>query len=273
MDDREVEQLVGAASIAAVEAGKVILKIYALQFDVTNKDDGSPVTQADLESSLIIKETLKPTNLPFVCEEDCIYSYDERSSFPLYWLVDPLDGTKEFVKHNDEFTVNIALMESQKPIAGIVYSPILDILWIGFCMKSWRMEKATTKNLTNFDEIVKTATPLPLPYQKRPYTILVSRSHRDSQVDDYINKSLLPFHPNAVIKPLGSTLKFAMLAEGKADINVCFSPTKEWDTAAAQALLEATGGHVCRIVDNKGLEYGKEDFRNPPFIATNFPQT
>lgn len=267
MDKNEIKHLLEAACQAAVEAGKAILKVYHTPFDVVDKDDGSPVTLADIESSRIIKETLQPTGLPFVSEEDCGYSYKERASFPLYWLVDPLDGTKEFVKRNDEFTVNIALMESHNPIAGVVYSPIYDILWTGFCREAWRFDNAASLSFTDLDRVIPSAVRLPMEQDSQPYTILVSRSHRDGQVDEYLEKFVLPNHRDAVIKPLGSTLKFAMLAEHKADIYVCYSRTKEWDTAAAQALLEAVGGSVRRINDEESLEYGKEEFGNPPFIA------
>lgn len=267
LSQSQAKQLMSLASVAAIAAGKAILKVYAKPFEVVDKDDGSPVTLADIESSRIIKETLASTGFPFVSEEDCPFTYSERAAFPIYWLVDPLDGTKEFVKHNGEFTVNIALMVNHKPIAGIIYSPVFDTLWLGFDHEAYRVEKASTLPHYDFDDLVKNADKLPLKPSERRYTILVSRSHRSAQVDEYINGRILPHHPDATIKPLGSTLKATTLTEGNADIYVCYSRTKEWDTAAAQALLEASGGQVYRISDNQPLEYGKEDFGNPPFVA------
>ena len=184
-----MEQLLELAKHAALEAGKAIMEVYAQPFEVYTKDDDSPVTQADLRASNIIKEILKPTGLPFISEEDLP---PDRSQYNRYWLVDPLDGTVEFVNRNGEFTVNI---------------------------------------------------------------------------DAYINKVLRPAHPDLVIDTQGSSLKFARLAEGSADVYVCYSKTKEWDTAAADAILRAAGGKILRISDGQPLEYSKKEYPNPPFVA------
>ena len=212
---------------AALEAGKAIMEVYAQPFEVYTKDDDSPVTQADLCASNIIKEMLKPTGLPFVSEEDLP---PDRSQFNRYWLVDPLDGTAEFVKRNGEFTVNIALIDNKQPVLGVIYAPVLDKLWT-----------SEDKQLSTLNSKLST------------FTVLVSRSHRSPEVDAYINKVLRPAHPDLVIDTQGSSLKFARLAEGSADVYVCYSKTKEWDTAAADAILRAAGGKVLRI--------------NPPFVA------
>ena len=226
---------------AALEAGKAIMEVYAQPFEVYTKDDDSPVTQADLRASNIIKEMLKPTGLPFVSEEDLP---PDRSQFNRYWLVDPLDGTAEFVKRNGEFTVNIALIDNKQPVLGVIYAPVLDKLWT-----------SEDKNLSTLNTQLST------------FTVLVSRSHRTPEVDAYINKVLRPAHPDLVIDTQGSSLKFARLAEGSADVYVCYSKTKEWDTAAADAILRAAGGKVLRISDGQPLEYSKEDYPNPPFVA------
>ena len=226
---------------AALEAGKAIMEVYAQPFEVYTKDDDSPVTQADLRASNIIKEMLKPTGLPFVSEEDLP---PDRSQFNRYWLVDPLDGTAEFVKRNGEFTVNIALIDNKQPVLGVIYAPVLDKLWT-----------SEDKNLSTLNT------------QHSTFTVLVSRSHRTPEVDAYINKVLRPAHPDLVIDTQGSSLKFARLAEGSADVYVCYSKTKEWDTAAADAILRAAGGKVLRISDGKPLEYSKKEYPNPPFVA------
>ena len=226
---------------AALEAGKAIMEVYAQPFEVYTKDDDSPVTQADLRASNIIKEMLKPTGLPFVSEEDLP---PDRSQFNRYWLVDPLDGTAEFVKRNGEFTVNIALIDNKQPVLGVIYAPVLDKLWT-----------SEDKNLSTLNSQLST------------FTVLVSRSHRTPEVDAYINKVLRPAHPDLVIDTQGSSLKFARLAEGSADVYVCYSKTKEWDTAAADAILRAAGGKVLRISDGQPLEYSKADYPNPPFVA------
>lgn len=235
-----MEKLLTIAIEAALKAGKAIMEVYATPFEVYTKDDASPVTQADLRASNIIKETLKPTGLPFVSEEDLP---PDRSQFNRYWLVDPLDGTVEFVNRNGEFTVNIALIDNKQPVLGVIYAPVLDKLW-------------TSVGLPHCDSPTK-----------RPFTVLVSRSHRTPEVDEYINKVLRPVHPDLVIDTQGSSLKFARLAEGTADVYVCYSKTKEWDTAAADAILRAAGGKVLRISDGQPLEYSKKEYPNPPFVA------
>ncbi|MBR6848428.1 MAG: 3'(2'),5'-bisphosphate nucleotidase CysQ [Bacteroidales bacterium] len=241
-----MNKLVLTAIEAARKAGRAIMEIYAHPFEVYTKDDQSPVTQADLRASNIIKECLKPTGIPFVSEEDLP---SDRSQFGRYWLVDPLDGTAEFVKRNDEFTVNIALIENKRPVIGVIYAPVLDKLWAA------ENGKLLQANLSPFNS------------QLSPFTVLVSRSHRTPEVDEYIDKVLRPEHPDLVIDTQGSSLKFARLAEGTADVYVCYSKTKEWDTAAADAILTAAGGKVLKISDGKPLEYDKKDYPNPPFVA------
>lgn len=245
-----METLLQYAINAALEAGKAIMEVYAQPFEVYTKDDDSPVTQADLRASNIIKDILKPTGLPFVSEEDLP---EDRSTFNRYWLVDPLDGTAEFVKRNGEFTVNIALIDDKQPVLGVIYAPVIDKMWNAECgmqNESFLIHNSAFR--------IK---------QERPFTVLVSRSHRTPEVDEYINKVLRPAHPDLVIDTQGSSLKFARLAEGSADVYVCFSKTKEWDTAAADAILRAAGGKVLRISDGKPLEYSKTEYANPPFVA------
>jgi 3'(2'), 5'-bisphosphate nucleotidase len=237
-----MEQLLKLVQHAALEAGKAIMEVYAQPFEVYTKDDDSPVTQADLRASNIIKDILKPTGLPFVSEEDLP---PDRSQFTRYWLVDPLDGTVEFVNRNGEFTVNIALIDNKQPVLGVIYAPVLDRMW-----------DSVRVGLSHYGS-----------REERPFTVLVSRSHRTREVDDYINKVLRPAHLDLVIDTQGSSLKFARLAEGSADVYVCYSKTKEWDTAAADAILRAAGGKVLRISDGQPLEYSKADYPNPPFVA------
>lgn len=241
---------------AARLAGHAIMEVYENPFEVYTKDDASPVTQADLRASDIIKETLKSTGLPFVSEEDLPA---DRSGFGRYWLVDPLDGTAEFVKRNGEFTVNIALIENKRPVLGVIYAPTFDKIW-------------ATENGKRNDEAFNESKRVKTENNKfsvlrSPFTVLVSRSHRTPEVDEYIDRILRPAHPDLVIDSQGSSLKFARLVEGTADVYVCYSKTKEWDTAAADAILTAAGGKVLKISDGKPLEYDKTDYPNPPFVA------
>ena len=219
-----MEQLLELAKHAALEAGKAIMEVYAQPFEVYTKDDDSPVTQADLRASNIIKEILKPTGLPFVSEEDLP---PDRSQFKRYWLVDPLDGTVEFVNRNGEFTVNIALIDDKQPVLGVIYAPVTNQLW--YAVGTHCVCPPVTQRT----------------HAVRPYTVLVSRSHRTPDVDAYINKVLRPAHP----------------------VYVCYSKTKEWDTAAADAILRAAGGKILRISDGQPLEYSKKEYPNPPFVA------
>jgi 3'(2'), 5'-bisphosphate nucleotidase len=256
-----MEKLLPIAIEAARKAGKAIMEVYATPFEVYTKDDNSPVTQADLRASNIIKETLRPTGLPFVSEEDLL---PDRSQFNRYWLVDPLDGTVEFVNRNGEFTVNIALIDDKQPVLGVIYAPVMVTLWWndGDCVyKDTGLRDTGHETLTCLGPRVLSSR------VSRPYTVLVSRSHRTPEVDDYINKVLRPAHPDLVIDTQGSSLKFARLAEGSADVYVCYSKTKEWDTAAADAILRAAGGRVLRISDGQPLEYSKKEYPNPPFVA------
>ena len=266
-----MENLMSIAIEAALKAGKAIMEVYAQPFEVYTKDDDSPVTQADLRASNIIKETLKPTGLPFVSEEDLP---PDRSQYKRYWLVDPLDGTAEFVKRNGEFTVNIALIDDKQPVLGVIYAPVTDMIWYadGGHWTRDRGYKTEDEGQRTDDEKLSVLSPQSLVLSPsssvpRSFTVLVSRSHRTPEVDAYINKVLRPAHPDLVIDTQGSSLKFARLAEGSADVYVCYSKTKEWDTAAADAILRAAGGKVLRISDGQPLEYSKEDYPNPPFVA------
>ena len=249
-----MNSLMELASKAARLAGAAIMEVYAKPFEVFIKDDASPVTLADLRASDLIKETLKVTGLPFVSEEDLP---PDRSHYDRYWLVDPLDGTQEFVNRNGEFTVNIALMEHHRPVMGVIYAPVLDKLWTSDNVESVESVIARSEATWQSSIIRK----------EFPFTVLVSRSHRTQEVDDYLDKVLRPVHPDLVIDSQGSSLKFARLVEGTADVYVCYSKTKEWDTAAADAILTAAGGQVLRISDGLPLEYDKPDYPNPPFVA------
>ena len=253
-----MEQLLELAKKAALEAGRAIMEVYAQPFEVYTKDDDSPVTQADLRASNIIKEILKPTGIPFISEEDLP---SDRSQYKRYWLVDPLDGTVEFVNRNGEFTVNIALIDDKQPVLGVIYAPVLDRMWNAECRmlnEGEAQRRIATFSIHNSAFSIK---------KERPFTVLVSRSHRTPEVDEYINKVLRPVHPDLIIDTQGSSLKFARLAEGSADVYVCYSKTKEWDTAAADAILRAAGGKVLRISDGQPLEYSKNEYPNPPFVA------
>lgn len=254
---------------AALSAGEAILEVYETSFSVFTKDDDSPVTKADIAASNIIKDILRETGLPFISEEDISYSHEERKAFPCYWLIDPLDGTKEFVKRNGEFTVNIAFMQDDRPVAGVIYAPVSDTLWLNYSENDVaKIENALSYKDVDFNILDFSSFKLCADERQRPFTVLVSRSHRTEEVDAFINRHIKSCHHDMVIDSCGSSLKFARLAEHTADCYVCYSKTKEWDTAAAEAILSASGGKVVDISTGKTLLYNKMSWQNPPFIAT-----
>jgi 3'(2'),5'-bisphosphate nucleotidase (EC 3.1.3.7) len=241
------------ASIAR-RAGAAILDVYSGKFDVAHKADSSPLTIADMRSHEIIVHALRELtpNVPVLSEEASDVPFDERSTWTRYWLVDPLDGTKEFVSRNGEFTVNIALIEDHVPTLGVVFVPVRDTLYMGT-----RSEGA--KRQVGSDAATEIGVTRPA---ATPLRIVGSRSHRDGRLEAYLPK-LEPYE----LVSIGSSLKFCLIAEGSADFYPRLGPTSEWDTAAAQAVVEATGGAVTTL-DGKPLRYNtKADILNPNFLV------
>ena len=237
----------------AVDAGKAILEVYATDFDVQEKGDESPLTQADLASHHCIVRGLSALtpDIPIISEEEGLPSFAERGQWQRYWLIDPLDGTKEFVNRNGEFTVNIALIDSNRPILGVVHVPVQDKTYIGCDGHGSELrEGGTTTSIR-----VAAAS-------GDPVRIVGSRSHRGSSLDAFLDKV-----GKSEMLPMGSSLKFCVVAEGLADIYPRLGPTSEWDTAAAQAVVEQAGGKVLEL-DGKPLSYNaKEDILNPWFVV------
>lgn len=246
----------------AKTAGNAILSVYqrAGDIDVTIKDDNSPLTEADRDAHEIIIAELKEftPSIPILSEESDGTSVDERLSWSRYWLVDPLDGTKEFIKRNGEFTVNIALINNGAPELGIVHVPVTNISYLGKTgVGAWKVAatgEVDAISIANFD------------LNQGQVRIVASRSHRGDLLDQLIN-TLEAKLGEAEVVSMGSSLKICLLAEGKADIYPRLAPTSEWDTAAAHAVLAAAGGD---IVDTEfqALRYNqKESMLNPHFIA------
>ena len=248
-----LNELINPIVDLAVDAGKAILEVYATDFDVQEKGDESPLTQADLASHFCIVKGLSALtpDIPVISEEEGLPSFAERGQWQRYWLIDPLDGTKEFVNRNGEFTVNIALIDSNRPIFGVVHVPIQDKTYIG-CEGhgSELREGGTTTSISVAD------------VSSDPVRIVGSRSHRGSSLDAFLEKV-----GESDMLPMGSSLKFCVVAEGRADIYPRLGLTSEWDTAAAQAVVEQAGGKVLEL-DGKPLSYNaKEDILNPWFIV------
>jgi 3'(2'), 5'-bisphosphate nucleotidase len=250
---------------ASLKAGKEILKVYETDFSIEYKSDESPLTLADQNAHNIIVSCLKESGIPVLSEEGKSIPYSERKLWNTLWIVDPLDGTKEFVKRNDEFTVNIALVENHEPVAGVVYTPVLDVLYVGDkSMGAFRVEEASKKE--NLMDELNEANRLPVVKEKDYYGIVASRSHLNEETTQFINE-IKKDYDNVRIVSKGSSLKLCMVAEGTADIYPRFAPTMEWDTAAGDAVVRAAGGSVHDAKTNTPLFYNKENLLNPWFIV------
>ena len=257
-----MEELLSIATDAAQQAGDAIMEIYSTaDFGVEMKSDNSPLTLADKAAHNIIVEILAETEIPILSEEsDEVVAYDERKNWKHLWIVDPLDGTKEFIKRNGEFTVNIALVEDGVPILGVVYAPALDKLYGAVVNQgAFVIVSPGTRDMKHYE----------LPAQKLPakFTIVGSRSHSSPETEAYIEE-MKSKHGEVDFAASGSSLKFCLVAEGKAHSYPRFAPTMEWDTAAGHAILLAAGGNVVVWPDKTELKYNREQLRNPWFLAS-----
>ena len=253
----------------SVKAGNAIMEIYKQEFEVMKKADASPLTRADLAAHNVIVSGLKAlpsplSEIPLISEEGEIPDYTERSAWEAWWLIDPLDGTREFVKRNGEFTVNIALVVRESPeapgipVAGWVYAPVHGILYQGIAG-----EGALKFNVKN-----KSAE-IPLPIEKAAALprIVASRSHRNPETQTVIKTVGERFGEGEIISS-GSSLKLCRIAEGSAELYPRPAPTMEWDTAAADAVCRAAGARVVQAVNGENLEYGKKNLLNPWFLVS-----
>lgn len=251
---------------AALEAGKVILGVYhSDDFEVELKGDNSPLTKADLASHNVIMSYLKMTNIPVLSEEGEFISFDERKDWNQLWIVDPIDGTKEFIKRNGEFTVNIALVEDQKTIIGVVFVPVSGELY--FSTKDIGSFKVSV-NLQNYnvDTLVNLGKKLPLYREDKTFTLVASRSHMSPETEIYVGEMRQKYGVVNLISK-GSSLKLCMVAEGKADCYPRFAPTMEWDTAAGQAICEHAGFEVVDWSTKEQMLYNKEELLNAWFLV------
>jgi len=264
--------LAGLIAIAA-EAGAAISEVYHTQFEVSYKEDRSPLTMADQRSHAIILTRLNELSprFPVLSEEGRDIPYEERKGWEYFWLVDPLDGTKEFVKRNGEFTVNIALIHGNKPVAGLIYVPEKRTYYFAAeGLGAYKLVSGNTPLLgLSFDTMLRESKKLPsnagIVQAARPLTIIGSRSHASKEFEEFI-KALKEKYPDAATLSAGSSLKFCLVAEGMADVYPRFGPTMEWDTAAGQCIVEEAGGVV---VDRsrKRLTYNKESLLNSDFVV------
>lgn len=248
------------AEQAVIEAGRAIMQVYlSEEFGTALKPDESPLTKADKSSHNIITEHLAGTKLPVLSEEGAHIDYGERKNWEYFWLIDPLDGTKEFINKNGEFTVNIALVFRHTPIGGVIYVPCRDTLYSG--SSATGIYKNERGKRTEFAPLVKRNQFKDL-LGKESITIVASRSHLSSATKDFIQRFRVP-----ALTLLGSSLKFLELLENRADIYPRLEPTMEWDTAAAHAILNASNRGIHQTSLQTELVYNKPDLTNPSFIA------
>ncbi|MGJ9385964.1 3'(2'),5'-bisphosphate nucleotidase CysQ [Salipaludibacillus sp. CF4.18] len=256
----------------AIKAGDEILDVYhSADFGVESKVDDSPLTQADKRANDVITDVLqkKYSEIPILSEEGIHLSFAERKNWEYFWLVDPLDGTKEFIKKNDEFTVNIALIHNGQPIIGVIYAPVLDILYVAKTgLGSFKLRDASKQSIFSETDLLKLASKLPIPKQDNGNTVsaIASRSHLSAETEEYLNK-VKEKYGEISITSAGSSLKLCLVAEGKAEVYPRFAPTMEWDTGAGQAVVEQANGSVINVETNEPLVYNRENLLNPWFIV------
>ncbi len=249
-----IKQLIALAQ----EAGREVLNIYnnpGLSSQVDYKADDSPLTMADTAANKILMAGLKDLAgaLPVLSEEEKHQPYAERKHWQRFWLVDPLDGTKEFINRNGEFTINIALVEDRQPVAGVIYVPVKDITYYGDATGAWKIDHGTVSEIK-----VNKAT--------HNRIAVRSKSHASPEEEEVLNR----YHVADSIA-VGSSLKFCMVAEGKADVYYRHGPTMEWDTGAGQAIVQAAGGKVYQgAAAEKEFNYNKENLRNGSFLCLGF---
>lgn len=244
----------------AKAGGNAILEVYydeALSREIESKSDNSPLTLADKASNQVIVAGLKKyfPEIPILSEEGRAIDYEERKRWNRFWLVDPLDGTKEFIKRNGEFTVNIALIENGFPVLGVIYAPVTDVLYIGDGIKN------VCYKISGENEKIN----LKVNKNQHHRTAVGSRSHASQE-----EAQLLEKYDVITTISIGSSLKFCMVAEGKADMYYRHGPTMEWDTAAGQAIVEAAGGSVQNMATGNRFSYNKEDLLNGSFLVLGF---
>lgn len=261
-----MKPLLKVAIQAAVAAGAEILKVYNTNFAVERKDDNSPLTQADRNANAVINNWLKHTQIPIISEENRQLDYEERKGWQRCWIVDPLDGTKEFIKRNGEFTVNIALVENEIPVLGVIYVPVTKELY--FTAVDGKTSKKTTLSSEgeSVEAILGNAKEIKPREASSRITVVGSRSHLNEETKNFIAD--LEKRNQVALVSKGSSLKFCLVAEGLADIYPRYAPTMEWDTAAGHAICRAVGVSVIDEATGKSMKYNKPNLLNSHFLVS-----
>ncbi|AEA43911.1 3'(2'),5'-bisphosphate nucleotidase CysQ family protein [Fluviicola taffensis] len=257
----DIQSFIPIVLQACVDASEAIMKVYETDFDLTRKLDGSPVTKADLESNALIQKALEQTKLPVIMEEIKNEPFETRKKWDTVWIVDPLDGTKEFIRKNGEFVVCIALVHKNQSIFGVIASPVKKKILFG--------GKGISATCISFNEVNQQETWIPIQAKdtvNNPLQIAGSRSHHSKNEESFNQKMRDTFGEIEFIQK-GSALKFFDLALGTADVYPRFAPTMEWDIAAGQAIIESLGGSVNHVETDLPLTYNKENLLNPFFVV------
>ncbi len=263
----EIKNCLEAAIAAALDAGKCIMEVYTspeTDWEVERKADNSPLTLADRKAHAAIVALLGGTPFPILSEEGAHAPYAERKAWRRLWVVDPLDGTKEFLKRNDEFTVNIALVEDGAPLAGVIYVPATDVLYFGVVGDgAYVLEAARSVEAA---DCFRLGRKLP-DAAHEAYVVVASRSHLSPETEAFIEECRKQ-HAQVELRSAGSSLKICLVAEGKADVYPRLAPTMEWDTAAGHAIAVAAGCTVLNAETAQPLTYNKENLLNPFFVVS-----
>lgn len=267
------QKYVIAAIDAALRAGENILSIYddpTSDFGIERKADNSPLTIADRKAHNIIAGILKETPFPILSEEGKQIDYDVRRNWDTLWIVDPLDGTKEFIKRNGEFTVNIALVKDSIPVVGVIYIPVKRELYFGVegigAFKIVGLTGLEDQRVT-LKQLIGDAERLPLNDPRDHFVVVASRSHLSQETEEYITELKKKERNGIELISSGSSIKICLVAEGSADVYPRFAPTMEWDTAAGHAIARAAGMEIYQAGRSEPLQYNKEDLLNPWFIV------
>ncbi len=250
---------------AALQGGEAVLKVYNSDFKVDFKEDNSPLTLADRNCHEIIEKILQNTGIPILSEEGKEIPYEKRASWEYFWLIDPLDGTKEFIKRNGEFTVNIALIHKNSPVMGVIYVPVIKDLYFSDIKYSYKKENIS-KKIKNITNLISSSIKLPFYKKRKDFTIVGSRSHMSVETQDFFTQKKKE-HKNINIISAGSSLKFCMIAEGRADVYPRYAPTMEWDTGAGDSICRNAGFSVTQYNSNDPVVYNKPNLLNPWFLV------
>lgn len=266
------QKYVMAAINAALKAGEEILSIYndpKSDFEIERKADNSPLTVADKKAHEAIVAILSGTPFPILSEEGKHMDYAIRKDWDTLWIVDPLDGTKEFIKRNGEFTVNIALVRNSIPVFGVIYVPVKKELYFAVeGVGAYKLSNivALNNDYLTLEQLIQSSKRMPIDQVRNHFVIVASRSHLTPETETYIS-NLREMHGNIELVSSGSSLKICLVAEGKADVYPRFAPTMEWDTAAGHAIARIAGMEVYQAEKEEPLRYNKEDLLNPWFIV------